>query len=50
VWYILTHKWILAKNFRIPRRQFSELKKVNTSKDPNKDVLIPFGKEAKTIT
>jgi hypothetical protein len=32
--YVLTNKWILAKKYRIPRTQSTELKKVNKPKGP----------------
>ena len=31
-WYVLTGKWILAKKYRIPRIQPTELKRFNNRK------------------
>ena len=43
-----TNKWILAKKYRIPRTQSTELK-INMSKGPSEDTSIPLGREKKTI-
>jgi hypothetical protein len=51
--YVLTNKWLLAKKkkmYRIPKIQFAELKKVNKLKCPSKEILVPLGREKKTIT
>ena len=50
VWCILTNKWILAKNYRIPGIKSTELKKVNKQKGPSKDTSNPLGREKKIIT
>lgn len=49
-WYVLTNKWILAKMYRIPGIQSTELKKVNTQKGPIENSLISLGREKNTIT
>ena len=35
---------------RIPRIQFTELKKVNKQKGPSEDASVPLGREKKIIT
>ena len=40
---------ISQKKYRIPRIQFTELKKVNKLKGPCDDVSVPFGREKKAI-
>ena len=52
-WYVFTNKWILAtpqKNYRIPKMQFTEHKKVNQLKCPSDDGSDPLRKEKKAIT
>ena len=49
-WNVLTNKWILAKKYRIPKIQSTELKKVNKLKGPSEDASVPFGREKKAIT
>ena len=49
----LINKWILAtpqKNYRIPKMQFTEHKKVNQLKCPSDDGSDPLRKEKKAIT
>jgi hypothetical protein len=46
-WYVLTNKWILAKQYRIPRIQSTELKKVDKLKGPSEDASISLGREKK---
>ena len=48
-WSVYTSKWILAKNYRIPRIQSTKLKKVFKLKGPSDDASIPLGREKKTI-
>jgi hypothetical protein len=42
---LLTNKWILAKRYRIPRMQSTELKKINKLQGPSEDISIPLGRE-----
>jgi hypothetical protein len=46
---VLTTKWILAKNYKIPRIQSTKLK-VDKLKGPSEDTSIPLGREKKAIT
>ena len=48
--YSLISGYSPPKKYRIPRIQFSELKKFNKLKGPNEDALIPLGSEKKVIT
>ena len=53
MWYVLTNKWILAKNkkkYRIPKIQSTELKKVNKLKSPSEDASVPLKREKKATT
>jgi hypothetical protein len=36
--------------YKVPRKQSSELKKVNKLKGPSEDDSVPFGREKKAIT
>ena len=47
-WYVFTNKWILAKKYRIPRIQSTDLKKLNSSKGPSEDISIPLGREKRS--
>jgi hypothetical protein len=38
------------KKFRISKKQFTELKKVNKLKCSSEDASVPLGREKKTIT
>jgi hypothetical protein len=44
-----THKKNL-KMYRIPKIQFTELKKLNKLKCPSEDASVPLGREKKVIT
>ena len=46
---VCTNKWILAKKYRIPRIQSTELKKVNKLKGPSEDASILLGRGKKRI-
>jgi hypothetical protein len=48
-WYVLTNKWILAKNIQNTQHKTKGLKKVNKLKDPSEDGSIPLGREKKAI-
>jgi hypothetical protein len=39
-----------TKKYRIPKIEFTELKKFNKLKCPNEDVSVPFRREKKAIT
>ena len=51
-WYVLTNKWTIAKkkNYRIPKIQSIEIKKVNKLKGPSEVTLVPLGREKKATT
>ena len=40
----------MKKNYRIPKIQSTELKKVNKLKGPREDTSVPLGREKKVIT
>jgi hypothetical protein len=56
-WYVLTNKWILAKNkkqtkkeknpYRICMIQSTEVKRLNKLKCPGEDTSVPLGREKK---
>ena len=41
---------ISQKKYRIPKIQFTDLKKFNKLKDPSENASVPFGREKKAIT
>ena len=51
MWHVLTNKWILAKKeYRIPKIQPTEVKKLNKLKSPSEDASVLLGREKKVST
>ena len=51
-WDVLTNKWMLSKNqkSRIPKIEFTELKKFNMLKGPSEDAFVPPGREKEKMS
>ena len=50
-WHVLTNMWILAtKKYKIPKIQFTELKKIIKLNSQSEEISVPLGREKKAIT
>jgi hypothetical protein len=47
--YVLSAKWILAKNYSIPMIQLIDCVKLNKKEGPSEDASIPLRREKKRI-
>jgi hypothetical protein len=48
-WYVLTDKWILAQNLRIPKIQFTDHMKLKNKEDQRVDASVLFRKGNKIL-